>query len=59
MLAQTGKLGYMFLLNRETGKPVFGVNETPVAQSTVPGEHTSPDAADSGEAAGQLARHNF
>ncbi|HEY4359432.1 MAG TPA: PQQ-binding-like beta-propeller repeat protein [Bryobacteraceae bacterium] len=41
ILAQTGKLGYMFILNRETGKPVFGVKETPVPQSKVPGEHTS------------------
>jgi glucose dehydrogenase len=41
-LAQTGKLGYMFILNRVTGEPVFGVKETPVPQSDVPGEHTSP-----------------
>ena len=42
ILAQTGKLGYMYMLNRETGEPVFGIKETPVAKSQVPGEHTSP-----------------
>ncbi len=42
ILAQTGKVGYMYILNRETGKPVFGVRETPVPQSKVPGEQTSP-----------------
>ncbi len=41
-LVQTGKVGYLYILNRETGKPVFGIKETPVAQSTVPGEATSP-----------------
>jgi glucose dehydrogenase len=38
ILAQTGKVGYMYILNRETGKPVFGVEEKPVPQSQVPGE---------------------
>jgi quinoprotein glucose dehydrogenase len=42
ILAQTGKVGYMYILNRVTGKPVFGIKETPVPQSKVPGEHTSP-----------------
>ena len=37
-LAQTGKSGYMFILDRVTGKPVFGVEERPVAQGNVPGE---------------------
>ncbi len=41
ILAQTGKVGYMYILNRETGKPVFGVEEKPVPQSKVPGEWTS------------------
>jgi quinoprotein glucose dehydrogenase len=40
-LAQTGKNALMFILNRETGKPVFGVEERPVAQSDVPGERTA------------------
>jgi glucose dehydrogenase len=40
-LVQTGKLGLVFILNRVTGEPVFGVEERPVPQSEVPGEHTS------------------
>jgi glucose dehydrogenase len=40
-LAQTGKVGYLYILNRVTGEPVFGVKETPVPQSKVPGEFTS------------------
>ena len=41
-LAQTGKVGYMYILNRVTGEPVFGIDEKPVPQSKVPGEFTSP-----------------
>lgn len=41
-LAQTGKSGYMFILNRVTGKPVFGVEERPVPKGDVPGEWYSP-----------------
>jgi glucose dehydrogenase len=37
-----GKTGLMFILNRETGKPVFGVEERPVAKGDVPGEWYSP-----------------
>jgi glucose dehydrogenase len=37
-LVQTGKSGYMFILDRTTGKPVFGVEERPVPQGNVPGE---------------------
>ena len=33
-----GKSGYMFILDRVTGKPVFGVEERPVDKSNVPGE---------------------
>jgi quinoprotein glucose dehydrogenase len=36
------KTGMIFVLNRETGVPVFPVNERPVPQSDVPGEFTSP-----------------
>lgn len=42
ILAQTGKVGYMYILNRVTGKPVFGVREMPVPKSDVPGEELSP-----------------
>jgi glucose dehydrogenase len=41
-LAQVGKMGYMFILDRVTGKPVFGMKETPVPESEVPGEEASP-----------------
>lgn len=36
------KLGFIFLLDRLTGQPLFPVEERPVPQSNVPGEHTSP-----------------
>lgn len=42
VLALTTKSGYMYILNRETGVPVFGVEERPVAKSDVPGELTFP-----------------
>ncbi len=39
---QATKMGFLFCLNRETGEPIYGVEERPVPQSTVPGETTSP-----------------
>ena len=42
ILALAGKSGYMYILNRETGEPVFGIEERPVPQSNAPGEETSP-----------------
>jgi len=41
-LAQVGKSGYMFILNRVTGEPVYGVEERPVDKSNVPGEASYP-----------------
>ncbi|MCC6987888.1 MAG: PQQ-binding-like beta-propeller repeat protein [Acidobacteria bacterium] len=41
-VAQSSKMALMFIFNRETGEPVFGVEERPVPQTTVPGEWTSP-----------------
>jgi quinoprotein glucose dehydrogenase len=41
-LAQVGKSGYMYILNRVTGEPVYGVEERPVAKSDVPGEVSYP-----------------
>ena len=41
-LAQTTKQGYVFLLNRETGEPLFPVNEQPVPQGAVAGDYTAP-----------------
>src|ERR1700761_5026095 len=42
ILAQTGKVGYMYILNRVTGEPIFGIKEPPVPPSKVPGEHSAP-----------------
>jgi quinoprotein glucose dehydrogenase len=39
-LAVTTKSGWVYLLNRETGEPLFGVEERPVPASDVPGEVT-------------------
>jgi quinoprotein glucose dehydrogenase len=39
---QAGKNGFLYVLNRRTGAPVWPIVEKPVPQSTVPGEHTSP-----------------
>jgi quinoprotein glucose dehydrogenase len=36
------KSGHIFVFNRETGVPLFPVEEHPVPQTTVPGEETSP-----------------
>lgn len=41
-VAQHNKTGLLFIYNRLTGEPVFGVEERPVPQSRVPGEKTSP-----------------
>jgi quinoprotein glucose dehydrogenase len=40
-LAVTTKSGYMYILNRETGAPIFGVQERTVPKSDVPGEAAS------------------
>ena len=41
-IAIGSKTGNIFLLNRENGKPIFGVEERTVAKSDVPGEMASP-----------------
>jgi quinoprotein glucose dehydrogenase len=41
-LGVTTKSGYLYILNRETGRPIFGVEERAVPKSDVPGEATSP-----------------
>ena len=41
-LGVTTKSGYLYILDRETGEPVFGVEERAVPQSEVPGEQTFP-----------------
>ncbi len=41
-VAQATKMGSLFLLHRETGEPLFPVEERPVPQTDVPGEQTWP-----------------
>ena len=41
-IAQIGKTGWMFILDRTNGKPVFGVEERKVTAGDVPGEWYSP-----------------
>lgn len=40
-VAQITKMGLLFLFNRVTGEPIYGLEERPVPQSHVPGEQTS------------------
>ncbi len=42
VVIQGNKTGFLYVLNRDTGEPVFPVEERPVPQSDVPGEMTSP-----------------
>ncbi|MCY4573430.1 MAG: PQQ-binding-like beta-propeller repeat protein [Gemmatimonadetes bacterium] len=41
-LVQTTKQGWAYVLDRETGEPVWPIEERPVPQSDVPGEQLSP-----------------
>ncbi len=41
-LAVINKTALMFILNRETGEPIYGVEERPVPKGDVPGEWYSP-----------------
>jgi glucose dehydrogenase len=41
-LGLTTKSGYLYILDRETGQPIFGVQERPVPASSVPGEVAFP-----------------
>jgi len=41
-VATIGKMGILFLLDRRTGKPIYGVEERPVTASEAPGEHAYP-----------------
>jgi quinoprotein glucose dehydrogenase len=40
-IAQPSKQGFLYVFDRQTGKPVWPIEERPVEQSTVPGEKTS------------------
>ena len=41
VIAQTTKQGWVYVLDRATGEPIWPIVETPVLQSDVPGEQTS------------------
>jgi quinoprotein glucose dehydrogenase len=41
-VAQATKMGFLFLLHRETGQPIFPVEERPVPRSDVAGEQSWP-----------------
>src|SRR5262249_26110088 len=58
VLAQTGKIGYLYILNRNPGKPIFDIPEVPVPQSAVPGEHTAATQPIPTKPP-ELARHSF
>jgi len=40
-LGVTTKSGYLYILNRETGEPIYGIEDIPVAASDVPGEQAA------------------
>ena len=42
VIAQTTKQGFIYTFDRATGEPIWPIVETPVPQSEVPGEKTSP-----------------
>ena len=41
-VVQQTKMALLFIFNRDTGEPIFGIEERPVPQTTAPGEWTSP-----------------
>src|SRR5207237_8627874 len=41
-IAEITKMGLLFMFDRVTGEPLFGMEERRVPQSTAPGEKTSP-----------------
>jgi len=42
VVAQATKHGFLFVFERENGRPIWPIEERPVPQSDVPGEHASP-----------------
>jgi len=42
VVAQITKQGWLYVFNRETGEPVWPIEERPVPDSNVPGERVSP-----------------
>ena len=58
-LASIGKTAYMFILDRATGEPVFGVEERPVPEGSVPDEWYSPTQPFPVKPAAPVARVTF
>jgi quinoprotein glucose dehydrogenase len=42
VIAQVTKQAFLYVLNRETGEPIWPIEERPVPESHIPGEHLSP-----------------
>ena len=42
VVAQAGKVGFLWVFNRETGEPLWPIEERPVLKSDMPGEQTWP-----------------
>jgi len=42
VVAQATKHGFLFVFDRKTGEPIWPIEERPVPQSDLPGEHSSP-----------------
>ena len=42
VIAHATKMGFLFVFERETGRPIWPIEERRVPQSDVPGEHSSP-----------------
>lgn len=42
VVAEAGKTGFLYVLDRKTGRPIWPIVERPVPQSDVPGEHSWP-----------------
>jgi len=42
VVAVPSKQSYLYVFDRITGEPIWPINETPMPQSTVPGEKTAP-----------------
>jgi quinoprotein glucose dehydrogenase len=42
VVAQAGKTGFLYVLNRVTGEPIWPIEERPVPKSDVPGEQSWP-----------------
>jgi quinoprotein glucose dehydrogenase len=42
VVAQATKQAFLYVLDRETGEPIWPIEERPVPQSLIPGEHLAP-----------------